>query len=195
MANRVFQTDLSVKGLRQLKKDISVYRRQTLPSLLREYIDRLADDGIKVAKYHAKGSEFSPYVAFYRENVDNKYGYKVSAVLVGANMIPCIKRWFRDDELIEQEVNALMMLEYGSGSHADPSSYRGTFPRSDGEKSKGFDNVWFYATEKIYDANKKRYVYVWNMASGERAMKPMREARDLLIRDAEKVAHRVFGWS
>ena len=49
--------------------------------------------------------------------------------------------------------------------------------------------MWFYATEKNQDG------YVWNMTSGERAMKPMREARDLLIRDAEKVAHRVFGWS
>lgn len=192
--SRVFKTDLSVKGLRQLQKELRNYQRQTLPQMLREYVDRLADSGIKLAKVTIRGSEFAPYVGFYREDKDNKYGYKVSAVIVGTNTVPCFKQWFRDDELIEQQVNSLMMVEYGSGPHADPSMYRGTFPRSDGEKSKGLNNVWFYATEKVYDAKKKRKVYVWNMTFGERALKPMREARDLIVNDAEKIAHRVFGW-
>ena len=187
--SRVFQTDFSVKGLRQLKKDLRQYQRQTLPNLMREYVDRLADSGIKLAKVTARGSEFAPYVGFFREDKDNKYGYKVSAVLVATNTVPCIKQWFRDDELIEQQVNALMMIEYGSGSHADPASYRGTFPRDDGKESKGNKNVWFYATEKNADGS-----YNWIMTSGERALKPMRKARDLIVNDANKVAHRVFGW-
>lgn len=187
--SRVFKTDLSVKGLRQLQKELRNYQRQTLPQMLREYVDRLADSGIKLAKVTIRGSEFAPYVGFYREDKDNKYGYKVSAVIVGTNTVPCFKQWFRDDELIEQQVNSLMMIEYGSGSHADPAMYRGTFPRSDGQESKGLKNVWFYATERNADGS-----YNWIMTSGERALKPMRKARDMVIRDAEKVAHRVFGW-
>lgn len=187
MANRVFTSDLSVKGLRQLKKDLRAYQRQTLPGLLKRYIDELADVGIYIAKISAGYSEFAPYIGFYKETQDTKYAYQYRAIMVGKNAIPCFKRWYRDNKLIEREVNALMMAEYGSGQFALPG-HRGTFPRGDDKKSKGLRDVWWYATEKDGNDN-----YVWQMAQGDRPAQPMLNARDAIIRDADLIARRVFG--
>lgn len=187
----VLTTDLSVKGLRQLKKDLRQYQRQTLPETMRQVVERLADDGIYLAKAVSRQSEFYPYVGFYKENVAQKYGYKVSAVLVGANRIPCLKEWFRDDQLIQREVNALMMIEYGSGVGA-VLGHRGTFPRDDGNPSKGKQNAWWYATSMIKD-EKGRDVYDWQMSTGEVALQPMREARDMIELECDTILRQVFG--
>ena len=181
--NRVFKTDLSVNGLRKLKKDIRAYQRQTLPNLLREYISRLADDGIYIAKLSAGYSEFAPYVVFVKEFKDSKYLYNPTVILVGKNAIPCIKQWFRDNELIEKEVNAIMMLEYGSGQFAK-NGYRGTFP----DQIHAKENSWWYATERDSEGN-----FIWHYADGERASQPMIHARDAIIKYADREARRVFG--
>lgn len=182
MAYRVFKSDLSVKGLRQLKKDLRAYQRQTLPNLMEQFVTELANEGVTVAKIHA--GQFSPYLAFVVEIKDTKYNYKCTAVMVGQNAIPNIKTWFHDNELISREVNSLMMAEYGAGQFADPPKYRGTFP----EQTHAKEDHWWYATEK--DAEGK---FIWHQAQGTIPTRPMLNARDAIIRRCNAVARRVFG--
>ena len=182
--NRVFRSDLSVKGLRKLQKELRAYQRRTLPDMLTRFISELADTGVYIAKLNAGRSNFAPYVAFVKEVKDTKYLYKPTVVIIGKNAVPCFKQWYKDNELIEREVNALMMTEYGSGQYAEPFGYRGTFP----EQTHADENGWWYATEKDAEGN-----FVWHYTHGEIATEPMRHARDAVIRYVDMVAQRVFG--
>ena len=63
MAKRVFKTDLSVKGIEQLKKDLLNYKEVTLKNLLCEYATELAQEGITVGQQNVGG--FGKYITFY----------------------------------------------------------------------------------------------------------------------------------
>ena len=50
MAKRVFKTDLSVKGIEQLKKDLLNYKNNTLQKKVNLLAQRLAEKGVAIAK-------------------------------------------------------------------------------------------------------------------------------------------------
>ena len=50
MAKRVFKTDLSVKGIEQLKKDLLNYKNNTLQNKVNLLAQRLAEKGVAIAK-------------------------------------------------------------------------------------------------------------------------------------------------
>jgi hypothetical protein len=50
MAKRVFKTDLSVKGIEQLKKDLLNYKNNTLQNKVNLLARRLAEKGVAIAK-------------------------------------------------------------------------------------------------------------------------------------------------
>ena len=74
MAKRVFKSDLSVKGIEQLKKDLLDYKNNTLPNLLKQYITALAQEGISVGKQNVGG--FGKYITFSVKTEVSKDGCK-----------------------------------------------------------------------------------------------------------------------
>ena len=48
MARQVFKTDLSVKGIEKLKKDLLRYKKVELPQKIKRYVEELANEGYPV---------------------------------------------------------------------------------------------------------------------------------------------------
>lgn len=137
---REFKLDLSAKGIRELKKEITHYKHQTLHECLKDTVDSLIDLGGIVAEQNID-SEFQPYIGVHRDYTDvSKYNYLYKAKLVLSNDVQNVSEWQNKDGVHTEVVNSLMMAEHGSGQFADPASYRGTFPH----QKHAMQRVWFW---------------------------------------------------
>ena len=182
---RVFKTDLSLKGLRELNKQIREYKNHTLPTKVEQLVNELADKGISVGKVNCGG--FGNYIGFRKDIVDTKYNYQCKAIIIAYNSRPNIVRWVSWEGIKEAEVNSLMMAEFGSGSHAR-GGYRGTFPNDEGRDSHGLEDLWWYATDIDANGNPTN----WHMSTGVSPSRPTYWAWLEMKSDIVQTARAVF---
>ena len=182
---RVFKSDLSVKGLRQLKKELRNYQQLTLSQCVSEFLYELSEEGIRVCKINS--GKYGAYLGYTKIIQDSKYTYKKTALLICKNEKPNIVEWVNTKGTHSAEVNSLMMAEFGSGQYASPASYRGSFPNNEGRKSYGLQDKWYYA--KDYDNDGKP---LWIESSGEPPLKPLEKAAMQMRVDIDRIARNAF---
>lgn len=134
---RSYKSDLSVKGLRELQRQLKEYKNTILPNNVEYFVSELSQMGYNVALRN-KG-EFKDYIEIEKKLVDSKYNYKAKAVIIAFNSVQNIVEWMRGGVVVSAEVNSVLMAEYGSGQHAR-SGWRGTFP----DQTHAFENQWFW---------------------------------------------------
>lgn len=143
---RTYQSDLSHKQLSRLISELERYRDQTLPNLVREFVSRLADEGIFAAQHRLEGSTYEPFIDFTKEFEEN--GKKRTVVIVSAKKAEdVIRTWYTSKSMKHEKtrpVNPVLMAEFGSGQFADPVSWRGTFP---GQRNAGRSAWTWYEFE------------------------------------------------
>lgn len=181
MAKRVFKSDLSIKGIEQLKKDLLNYKNSTLPNLYEQYVIALAQEGISVAKQNVGG--FGKYITFSVKTEVSKDGCK--ALLLASENGKIISTWKSYGEIKSAEVSPLQMTEFGSGWGAEnpmqiPGVGQGTFPG----QTHAFDKEgWYWIDE---DDN-------LNYSKGITAKMPMYKASIRIQEIAIKKAKEIFG--
>ena len=181
MAKRVFKSDLSVKGIEQLKKDLLDYKNNTLPNLLKQYITALAQEGISVGKQNVGG--FGKYLTFSVKTEVSKDGCK--ALMLASENGKIISTWKSYGEIKSAEVSPLQMTEFGSGWGAEnpmqiPEVGQGTFPG----QTHAFDKEGWYWTDEDDNLNYSR---------GITAKMPMYKASIRIQEIAIKKAKEIFG--
>lgn len=176
---RVFKSDLSVKGLRKLQKELRQYQRVTFKNQLRQFVSELADVGIRIAKLN-KG-EFGDYIGFVKELQDTKYNYKTKALVIGLNQVPNVVTWLKKGGAHSVEVNSIMMAEFGSGQFA-VNGHRGTFP----DQKHAMEDEWSYIP--IVDGQLKEQ----ETSSGVNPTMPLFRASIEMQNQIETIANRVF---
>lgn len=181
MAKRAFKTDLSVKGIEQLKRDLLNYKEVTLKNLLRKYVTELAKEGITVGQQNVGG--FGKYITFSIKVDFTKDGCK--ALMLAEETGKIISSWQTTDGIKTEEVSPLLMAEFGSGWGAEnpmnvPGVGQGTFPN----QTHAFDREGWYWMD--LDGN-------WNYSKGINAKMPMYKASQQIQRIAKSKAKEVFG--
>lgn len=179
---RVFEADLSLAGMRKLKKELTHYRRVVLTECLNNFVSDLAELGIEVAMENV-GEPFGGYIGFKKEVMDTKYNYKKKAIVYGVNLIDFVSTWYRGTEEVSEVVNALLMAEYGSGKFAD-SKHRGTFPN----QTHAFESVWRWSEVPFWNATNADWIY----SSGYKPTMPMYNALVEMKSQVSRVAERAF---
>lgn len=181
MAKRVFKTDLSIKGIEQLKRDLLNYKEVTLKNLLRKYVTELAKEGITVGQKNVGG--FGKYITFSIKTDVTKDGCK--ALMLATETGKIISTWQTKEGIKSVEVSPLLMAEFGSGWGAEnPMKVQGvgqgTFPN----QTHAFDREGWYWMD--VDGN-------WNYSKGITAKMPMYKASQHIQQIAKSKAREVFG--
>ena len=119
---------LDTKSIEKTVKELEKYR-DSLSSKSEQFINRLMDEGIKVAYQHL--GRYTGYVEFTKEITND--GTHYVGVLIGENSKPFINTWKVKSGEKSVEVNSILMAEFGSGWLAnviwDVSGVgQGTFP-------------------------------------------------------------------
>lgn len=172
-------SDLSVKGLKQLQKDLEKYK-ETLAEKIERYTTELARYGVKVAE--ANTGNFGKYIAFEVRTIPNKDGCK--SIILAYDRAKITSVWKTKEGLKSAEISPLLMAEFGSGQYAqNPNNIvgvgQGTFPG----QTHAFDKegwYWVGLDDKLYHSY------------GIDPTMPMYEASQSLIEIAVKVAREVF---
>ena len=148
---REYQTDLSQEQIERLISNLETYRDQILPSLNREFVSRLADEGIFAAQHRLEGSLYESYIDFTKEFEENGK-IRTLVIVSGKKVEDVIRHWYTrrsSREPVERPVNPILMAEFGSGQFADPTSWRGTFP---GQTNANRSNwTWFEYEDETSD--------------------------------------------
>lgn len=183
---RVFKSDLSVKGLRQLKKELRNYQQLTLSQCVSEFLYELSEEGIRVCKINS--GKYGAYLGYTKIIQDSKYTYKKTALLICKNEKPNIVTWYKHNGTpVTAEVNSLMMAEFGSGFNAKPG-YQGTFPNQQwafGYKGK---NHWYYSHDLGPDGKATN----WQKSDGEKPLEPLEKAAMQMRVDIDRIARNAF---
>ena len=180
MAKRVFKSDLSVKGIEQLKKDLLNYKNNTLQNLLKQYVTALAQEGISIGKQNVGG--FGKYITFSIQTEVSKDGCK--ALMLASETGKIISTWKSYGEIKSAEVSPLLMAEFGSGWGAEnpmqiPGVGQGTFPG----QTHAFDKEGWYWLDENDNLNYSR---------GITAKMPMYKASIRIQEIAKKKAKEIF---
>lgn len=180
MAKRVFKSDLSVKGINNLIKQLEDYQ-QSLIQKCETFVKRLAEEGITVAQENT--GNFGKYIAFSVETEPDVYG--CTAILLATDTGTIRSEWQTKDGIKTADVSPLLMAEFGSGLKAqnpfDVSGVgTGTFPGG----SHGSDpNGWWYMD---LDG-------VWHHSYGMSPKQPMYKATMAMQEKIIEIAMEVFG--
>ena len=180
MAKRKFKADLSVKGITQLQKDLLDYKNNTLPNLLKQYVEALAKEGISVGEQNVGG--FGKYITFSVKTEVSKDGCK--ALMLASENGKIISTWKSYGEIKTAEVSPLLMAEFGSGWGAEnpmqiPGVGQGTFPG----QTHAFDKEGWYWLDENDNLNYSR---------GITAKMPMYKASIRIQEIAKKKAKEIF---
>lgn len=162
MAHFRYTAQLSPNSLRKMQKQIDEYRKD-LPNRVAKALNILADKGVKKADEIARRSgTFGDCVIFEKVSADIK-DTEVTAIMRGTNLGIEMSWQQADGSTKSAMVNALLMLEFGSGAYAD-DEHRGTFP----DQTHSFDaGGWWF---KPVGSNE------WVHSFGYKPKKPMLEA-------------------
>lgn len=137
-----FETNLSVKGLTQLARELDIYANRILPSKVDVFIERLAEKGITVAKGNLNNT-FSPCVDFiYKPTGSGKGEIESQTQLIH-------RVWYKHEgkgknkTLVvsgEYDISPILMAEFGAGPYAQ-EGWRGTLGKN------GLRDVWYWFDE------------------------------------------------
>lgn len=177
MAKKTFSTDLSIKGLNNLKRQLFQYKDE-LPTKCEKLVYRLLQSGVEVSRSRISESPLGKYVTVTTNISADKMCCKGILLAKGA--------------VKEQEGYApfsiLLAIEFGAGIHYNPTPNPnadkfglgvGTFPG----QVHAFEDTWFY-----WDENKQE----WRPTHGVKATMPMYSADMEIIQNVVKIAKEVF---
>ena len=178
MSKKVFKSDLSVKGIEALKRQLLQYK-DNLPIKCEKLVSRLLQSGIAVSKARINESPLGKYVTVTTNISADKMGCKGILLAKGA--------------VKEQEGYApfsiLLAIEFGAGVHYNPTPNPligsefpygvGTFPG----QTHAYQDTWFY-----WDENSQE----WKPTHGVKATMPMYSADMEIIQNVVKFAKEVF---
>lgn len=179
MANKVFKSDLSVKGIEALKSQLLQYK-DNLPIECEKLVSRLLQSGVEVSQARINESPLGKYVTVTTNISSGKMGCKGVLLAKGA-----VKK---------QEGYApfsiLLAIEFGAGAHFNPTPNPlissefpygvGTFPG----QTHAYQDMWWYWDENTQE---------WKPTHGVKATMPMYSADMEIIQNVVKYAKEVFG--
>ena len=178
MANKLFKSDLSVKGIEALKSQLLQYK-DSLSIKCETLVSRLLQNGIEVSKSKISESPLGKYVTVTTNISADKMGCKGILLAKGA--------------VKEQDGYApfsiLLAIEFGAGVHFNPTPNPlissefpygvGTFPG----QTHAYQDMWFYWDENTQE---------WKPTHGVKATMPMYSADMEIIQNVVKTAKEVF---
>ena len=178
MAKKVFKSDLSVKGIEAIKKQLLQYKA-SLPIKCEKLVSRLLQSGVEVSQTKISESPLGKYVTVTTNISADKMGCKGILLAKGA--------------VKEQEGYApfsiLLAIEFGAGVHFNPTPNPlissefpygvGTFPG----QTHAYQDMWWYWDENTQE---------WKPTHGVKATMPMYNADMEIIQNVVKYAKEVF---
>ena len=180
MGKKKFSSDLSVDGIEKLKKQLMDYK-QGLNNKCKSFIQRLADEGIVVAKQNV--GNFGKYITFSTTITSENNGYH--GIMLATNTGIITSQWLTKEGEKSADVSPLLMIEFGSGLRAQnpkniPGVGTGTFP---GQTHASDPNGWWYMD---LEGN-------WNHSYGITPQMPMYKASIEMHKKITSIAIEVFG--
>ena len=179
MAKRRFKTDLSVRGINNLKAELLNYKNNILQSKMNIFTRRLAEVGLNVANVKISESPLGKYVSV---KIDSKsFNDKSTAFLIATGQT------IHSDGY--EPFNILLGIEFGAGIHYNPNPNPnadklgfgvGTFPG----QVHAFEDGWYY-----WDAKTES----WKYSHGVKATMPMYNAYIEMMPRIKEIARDVFG--
>lgn len=178
MAKKVFKSDLSVKGLEKLKKELLEYKRDYLQDRVEMLVERLAESGVSIAKAHIDESPLGKYVTLQTNITEEQAGCKAILLATGA---------IKESEGYAP-FSTLLAIEFGAGIHhnpvANPNADKfglgvGTFPG----QIHAFEEGWWYWDDKLQE---------WRYTHGVKATMPMYNASMEMQNRIVSIAKEVF---
>ena len=174
------KSDLSVKGIENVKKKLIQYRDVELPRKCKEFVTRLLQSGVAVSRAKINESPLGKYVTVTTNISADKMGCKGILLAKGA---------VKEQEEYEP-FSILLAIEFGAGAHFNPTPNPligsefpygvGTFPG----QTHAYEDMWWYWDENTQE---------WNPTHGVKATMPMYNADMEIIQNVAKVAKEVFG--
>ena len=183
MARKVFKTELSVKGIEKLKKELMEYKEVELPNKIRRYVSELLKLGISVSQAKVNESPLGKYITLTTEISADKMG--CNGVLIAKGEV---KQEKAEDGSSYPPFSTILAIEFGAGIHFNPIPNPnadkfglgvGTFPG----QIHAFEDTWFY-----WDETEQQ----WKPTHGVKATMPMYTAQMELINNAAKIAKTIF---
>lgn len=183
MARKVFKTELSVKGIEKLKKELLEYKEVELPNKIRQYVSELLKLGISVSQAKVNESPLGKYITLTTEISADKMG--CNGVLIAKGEV---KREKAEDGSSYPPFSTILAIEFGAGIHFNPIPNPnadkfglgvGTFPG----QIHAFEDTWFY-----WDETEQQ----WKPTHGVKATMPMYTAQMEIINNAVKIAKTIF---
>ena len=179
MANKVFKSDLSVKGIEALKSQLLQYKDE-LPTKCETLVSRLLQSGVEVSQSKISESPLGKYVTVTTN---------ISADNIGCKGILLAKGAVKEQEGYAP-FSILLAIEFGAGIHFNPTPNPiissefpygvGTFPG----QTHAYQDTWFYWDENTQE---------WKPTHGVKATMPMYNADIEIIQNVVKFAKEVFG--
>ena len=174
------KSDLSVKGIENVKKKLIQYRDVELPRKCKEFVERLLRIGVDVSKAKISESPLGKYVTVTTSISADKMGCKGILLAKGA---------VKEQDGYEP-FSILLAIEFGAGVHYNPTPNPlissefpygvGTFPG----QTHAYEDMWWYWDENTQE---------WKPTHGVKATMPMYSADMEIIQNVVKVAKEVFG--
>lgn len=169
---------LDTKSINKVIDELEKYRL-SLQAKSEELVNRLLDEGIKVAYQHV--GKFSGYVEFTK---DVQGGQQCIGILTGKDSQPFISTWMVKDGEKSVEVSGILMSEFGSGWLSNviwnvSGVGQGTFP----DQKHAYDPQGWYWT----DTNGVKHHSI-----GEEPHYPMYFADMTMLSSIDKIAREVF---
>jgi hypothetical protein len=169
---------LDTKSINETINELNKYR-SSLRSKSEQLVNRLLDEGIKVAYQHV--GKYTGYVEFTK---DVQGGTEVVGILTGKDTQPFISTWKVKGGEKTAEVSGILMSEFGSGWLANviwnvSGVGQGTFP---GQTHATDPNGWFWE-----DLNGHKHHSI-----GETPQYPMYSADMTMLSQIDTIAREVF---
>ena len=175
-----YQATLDSKSIKSLIDDLKDYR-SSLRSKSERLVERLLEEGIKVAYQHV--GRYAGYVEFTKE-IDNQSS-RCIGILIGQDTQPFISRWvLKDGTVREATVSGILMSEFGSGWLANviwnvSGVGQGSFP---GQEHAFDTGGWYWVDEQGVKHHSK----------GEEPHYPMYFADMTMLSQIDSIAREVF---
>lgn len=179
MAKYTFKSDLSVKGIENLQKELLNYKNNILQRKVDLLVKELAKLGAKVAKAKIEESPLGKYVTLTVDVSPEEAGCKAILLAVGE-----VKQ---SDEY--SDFNTLLAIEFGAGIYYNPEENPnsdklgfgvGTFPG----QLHAFESGWWYWDDESVE---------WRYTHGVKATMPMYNAHMEMTNEYVKLAKKIFG--
>lgn len=181
MAKYTFKTDLSVKGINNLKKELLRYKNVYLPKKCKRLIQNLLNIGVEVSQARIDESPLGKYVTI-TTNITNENKPDCKGILLAKGEV-------KESEGYEP-FYTILAIEFGAGIHYNPTPNPkaddlgfgvGTFP---GQTHALSEDGWYF-----WDESKEQWVHSF----GVKATMPMYSADLQIKNNIIKAAIEAFG--